>query len=321
LIDALCYSQAMIRRFAIAWLWVVLCSGTLWAQGSYPLLSGEVVTGDPIHFNAQGAVFKRPDGSFTSRAAWTNFTEAALKELGKDPKAKPFVDQYLETIEEEEAETKAAEITVKPVPRLQRPNLKAGFGAIFTSPLSLTLILLVWAANIYAGYEIALFRNYPWMLVCGIAAVVPVIGPALFLCLPTYIKPEEVVEEVEAQHNEVPIALPGAEAAATAAAAAPAAAAATHAAPQHPVYKRGQTTFNRRFFETKFANFLRVTPTEAEKDLVLVIKSARGEHAGSRIARINPNDLHLLVTKGDASHEVMIPFTEIQEVQLKHKNT
>jgi len=307
----------MIRGFVIVGLLILLCGGTLWAQGSYPLLSGEVLTGDPVHFNAQGAVFKRADGSFTSRAAWTNFTEAALKELGKDPKAKPFVDQYLETVEEEEADTKAAEITVKPVERLERPNLKAGFGAIFTSPLSLMLVLLVWAASIYAGYEIALFRNYPWMLVCGIAAVVPIIGPVRFLCLPTYIKAEEVVEEVEAQHSEVPIAMPGAEPAAEAAAQA---AAAAPTGPQQTVYKRGQTTFNRRFFETKFANFLRVTPTEAEKDLVLLIKSARGDHTGSRIARINPNDLHLLVTKGDASHEVMIPFTEISEVHVKHKN-
>lgn len=309
----------MIRRLAIAGLWLLLSCGTLWSQGSYPLLSGEVVTGEPIHFNAQGAVFKRADGTFTSRAAWTNFTEAALKELGKDPKAKQYVDQYLETVEEEEAEAKAAEITVKPVPRLERPNLKSGFGAIFTSPLSLALVLLVWAANIYAAYEIALFRNYPWMLVCGIAAVVPIIGPVLFLCLPTYIPGEEVVEEVvvEQAHAEAPTGAPGAEVAAAEAAVVPAAAAAV---PQHTVYKRGQTTFNRRFFETKFANFLRVTPSEAERDLVLLIKSARGEHTGNRIARINPNDLHLLVTKGDASHEVMIPFAEIQEVHVMHKN-
>lgn len=309
----------MIRRFALVVVWMAVCAASVFAQGSYPLVSGEVLTGDPVHFNAQGAIFKRSDGSFTSRTSWTNFTEAALKELGKDARAKPFVDQYLETIEEEEPEAKEAVITVQPVERLDRPNPKAGFGAIFSSPLSIMLVLLVWAANVYAAYEIALFRNYPWMLVVGIAAVVPVIGPVLFLCLPTYMPTAETEEVAEAEHAhaEVPVTQTAVEASPIA----PAPAAGTApAGPAHTVYKRGQTTFNRRFFETKFANFLRVTPTEADKDMVLLVKSARGEHTGNRIARINPNDFHLLVTKGDASHEVMIPFTEIQEVHVKHKD-
>ena len=296
---------------------MVMCAGTVFGQGSYPLLSGEVLTGEPVHFNAQGAVFKRSDGSFTSRTSWTNFTEAALKELGKDAKAKPFVDQYLEAAEEDEPEGQRTEITVKPVERIDRSNPKAGFGAIFSSPLSIVLILLVWAANIYAAYEIALFRNYPWILVCGIAAVAPVIGPVLFLCLPTYMKTEEVEEVVEGEHAEVPLTQTAVEASplagATEAPAAP-------AGPAHTVYRRGQTTFNRRFFETKFANFLRVTPLDADKDMVLIIKSSRGEYTGNRIVRINPNDFHLLVMKGGASNEVMIPFTEVQEVHVKHKD-
>ena len=313
------YSQAMIRRFALVMVCMAVCVGTVFGQGSYPLLNGEVLTGDAVHFNAQGAIFKRSDGSFTSRTSWTNFTEGALKELGKDARGKPFVDQYLEAAEEDEPETARAAITVKPVERLDRSNPAAGIGAIFSSPLSIVLILLVWAANIYAAYEIALFRNYPWMLVVGIAAVAPVVGPVLFLCLPTYMKTEEVEEVVEAEHGhaEVPLTQTAVEASPLAPAAeAPAA----PVGPGHTVYKRGQTTFNRRFFETKFANFLRVTPTEADKDLVLIIKSSRGEYTGNRIMRINPNDFTLVVTKGGASNDVMIPFTEVQEVHVKHKD-
>lgn len=308
----------MIRRVAVLILLLGLGVECAWAQGSFPLLNGEVLSGEPVHFNAQGVIFKRGDNTFTARTSWTNFTEPALKELGKDAKAKPFVDQYLEAAEEEEPDKKAAEITVKPPPRLERPNLKAGIGAVFTSPLSLVLLFLFWAANIYAAYEIALFRNYPWMLVCGITAVVPVIGPVLFLCLPTYIRPAETEEELEGQQHahEVPIADQVAAAATVEAVAAPAA----PTGPPHTVFKRGQTTFNRRFFETKLANFLRVTPTEAEKDMVVYIKSARGEHTGSRIVRITPNELYLLVFKAGASQEVMIPFTEIAEVHVKHKD-
>jgi len=63
-----------------------------------------------------------------------------------------------------------------------------------------------------------------------------------------------------------------------------------------------------------------VTPTEADKDMVLYIKSSRGEHTGSRIARVSPNDLTLHVTKANASQDITIPFTEISEVHIKHKD-
>ena len=61
-----------------------------------------------------------------------------------------------------------------------------------------------------------------------------------------------------------------------------------------------------------------MTPTEADKDLVLIIKSARGEYTGNRIMRINPNDFTLQVTKGGASNDVMIPFTEVRKY-VKHR--
>ena len=79
--------------------------------------------------------------------------------------------------------------------------------------------------------------------------------------------------------------------------------------------------FNRRFFETKFPGFFGVVRREAEKDMVLIIKAARGEHIVDRISRIAANDLHAQVRKGQASEEVMIPFTEIQEIRLKHKDS
>ena len=54
--------------------------------------------------------------------------------------------------------------------------------------------------------------------------------------------------------------------------------------------------------------------------MVLVIKSSRGEYTGQRISRIAANDLHLQVQRGHASEEVMIPFVEIREIRLKHKD-
>ena len=101
----------------------------------------------------------------------------------------------------------------------------------------------------------------------------------------------------------------------------PGAAAAAAAAEQSKVtvYKRGQTNFNRRFFETKFAGFLRMVPGEAEKDMEIYFKSTRGEHVGSRLTRILQNEVTLQVAKGDATAEVIIPFVDIYEVHVRPK--
>ena len=90
--------------------------------------------------------------------------------------------------------------------------------------------------------------------------------------------------------------------------------------PETVVYQRGQFTFNRRFFETKFSGFFGVVRRDADRDMVLVIKSSRGEYVGQRISRIAANDLHLQVQRGHASEEVMIPFVEVQEIRLRHKD-
>ena len=78
--------------------------------------------------------------------------------------------------------------------------------------------------------------------------------------------------------------------------------------PEPIVFKRGEYLFNRRFFETKFAGFFRVVPSEAEKDLVLLITAARGQFAGRRISRITPNELYLQVVTNNASADEMIPW-------------
>ena len=46
---------------------------------------------------------------------------------------------------------------------------------------------------------------------------------------------------------------------------------------QPAVYKRGEFTLNRRFFETKFAGYFRVVLGEAEKKFVIIIRLAREE--------------------------------------------
>jgi hypothetical protein len=54
---------------------------------------------------------------------------------------------------------------------------------------------------------------------------------------------------------------------------------------------------------------------------VLLVKSARGQYFAERISRIAANDMHLQVRRGAATEEVMVPFQEIQEIRLQHKDT
>jgi len=283
-------------------------------------LSGEAIWGSA---NAQGIVIKKEDGTYAPRMGWTNFTVNTLKQLSQNPKAKQFAEPLLEALDDEATSAKkaAAEIVVKPVPRLERPDPRAGLGALFRSPLSVFLLVIIYLANLYAAFEISIFKNYPAAAVCGTAAVVPIIGPALFLCLPRRLpgakyepEPEQLAEEHQAEHV-VTHEQEGAQA--------PAPAPVAHAGPALPpptVYQRGHFSFNRRFFETKMSGFLRVVPSEAEKDMLIFVKSSRGEHVATRISRLTPNEIHLHVVKGGASAEVMIPYTELAEVQVRHKD-
>ena len=314
----------MIRRLVL--LLMVLACATGLTQGAevetYELVIGGPLIGEPIHADARGLVVKTSDGNFAPRVAWTNFTEADMKKLTNFPMAKPFLEPFLEP-EIEPAKREAVEIKPKPVPRMERPDPKAGLGSIFASPLSLTLMLLLYFANIYAAYEIALFRNHAPALGCIVAAVAPVIGPVIFLCLPTHVR-TRAMPEVEAQpehvlHSDQAAAFEVPEAHATASGPSERAQARSHLPPP-TIYQRGHITFNRRFFETKLAGFLRVVPSEAEKDMVILIKSARGEYVGQRISRVMPNEIYLQVNKGGGSSDVILPFNEITEVQVRHKD-
>lgn len=324
LTEAVCYPKSMVCRLGLALLLFASLAGGIRSgqAGVYPLTDGTTLEGEPISINAQGVVVKKADGTFAPRVAWTNFTQVALKEFAEQPKAKPFIEPYLEIDETEVTRKPVLEIKPKVFKRLERPNPEAGLGAVFSSPLTVVMFVILWVANIYAGFEIALFRNYQPGLVCALAAALPVVGPVLFLCLPTRVQRShaELAAETMAQHMaETPhVFHAGQEGPAAAEAAAPEKAAL--AKPKVTVYQRGQTTFNRRFFETKFAGFLRMVPGEAEKDMLICIKSARGEHVGNRLTRIMPNELYLQVHKGEATADVIIPFTEIYEVQVRPKS-
>lgn len=306
----------------IATLVFVLLSASHACAETFQLTDGTTITGEVVlPGTGDGLNIRLGEGKY-QRVAWTQFAQPTLQSLAKNPKLAPFVEPLIEVPEEEKL--KKTEVTINPVPHLERPAHPAILGGLFQSSVGLALLLLIYAANIYAAYEISIMRAYPAGLVCGVAAVVPILGPIGFLFVPTRMPAEESPAEEEASAEEAAAHAPQAAVqgqpypppATAGAAHAPAA----KSLPEPQVFKRGQFTFNRRFIETKFPGFFGVARREADKDMVLVVKSARGQYEATRITRITGNDMHVEVHKGGASHEVPVPFTEIMELILKHKD-
>lgn len=314
-----------ISRLLIVGLWLGVSFVARVQAIPFEYADGTKIEGDIVQAKPEFLQI-RVDGNRYEKIAWDKLSQATLKQLAGDAKLKleSFIQPYLEGADD--ATIKKTEVVIKPVPRLERPAKRSLLGALLGSSVGLIALLLLYAANIYAGYEISVIRAYPAGMVCGIAAVAPLIGPVVFLCLPTKMKStaEEEIPEVAAP------GAPGAPGEATADAAAKAspgglslahaAAPAASAVPETQIFKRGQFTFNRRFLETKFSGFFGMVRRDAEKDLVLLIKSARGEFIVTRISRIATNDLHADVHRGGASQEVQIPFSEILEIQIKPRD-
>jgi hypothetical protein len=318
----------------------MLCSIT--RADTFQLTDGTSLTGDIISYNENGLRVKVPDGNYSDPVPWTKFSQEDLKKLGQNPKIEPFTSPFIE--ETEEQRIQKTEVPITQPTRLKHPAAHSLFGSLLSSSVGLFVIIILYGAGIYAAYEVALYRRRQPGLVAGLAAIpgLGLLSPIIFLSLPPQrlsLEEEESYRTEATAPAEAPsFIVPGTPEAAAAAAAAAGGESAPQAgglhiahsaptdakgAPLPPtqVFQRGAFMFNRRFFETKFPGFFGMIRREAEKDLVLTIKAARGEYTVDRISRISANDLHAQVRKGHATEEVMIPFTEVQEIRLKHKDS
>jgi hypothetical protein len=299
----------------------------------FKLVDGTVVTGEPSSYSRDGLVVRQPDGKFSPRTPWYKFSQEALQLLANDPKALVFVQPLIPPKIEDVAAPKRAQIAIVEPPKAELPPPGTGLGAALGTPMGLALFLILLLANLYAAYEVAVFRNYPPPVVIGAAVPLPVLAQIAFLCLKTRPfkaapLPEEVAPEPEPAPEEPKRAIPrpgipdddeqpreGLKL--------------TAAAEEEDVeipldhieqWSRSDQMLNRRFFENQFRGFFRVALGPRERQLVLVIKSARGEFIGQRISRISNNEIHLQLRSGGASAEVMIPFNDITEVSVRHKD-
>ena len=316
----------MRKFYLIALMMLGLLAGMACAE-TFKLTNGEILTGELLASSANdaGVQVKVGEGDY-KRVAWSSFSQEDLKKFAQNKKMEPFVEPFIEVTQEEKA--KKTEVTIKQPQRLERPAKQSLLGAFFGSGLGALILLLLYAANVYAAYEIAIFRAQSVPLVCGVAAVLPVAGPIIFLSMPTRLQPAEQTWETAPESGTQPAAADSVNPMQGEVTAQTGGLKLAHTEPEKTApglpaattFQRGQFTFNRRFFETKFPGFFGVVRRDADKDMVLMVKSSRGHFAGQRITRIAANDLHLEVHKGHASEEVMVPFVEIQEIQLKHKD-
>ena len=283
---------------------------------TFSLADGASLTGDIVKSTDTGLMLHLPGDVYTN-LLWTKLSQDSLNELAKNPKIQPLVEPFIEI--PASARPQRPEVKIQAVTRLEVPPKQSLLGALFSSSVGLFALLLIYAANIYAGFEIAVVRTRPKALVMGIAAVLPILGPIIFLAMPAPVEAAPI--EDTAAGDPATFAVAGQVSApeeihiVTGSGPAPAT-----GQPAGQVFQRGQFTFNRRFFETKFGGFFGVTRSAADENNVLVVKATSGQFIVERITSISASDVHLEVALGEVRQEVMVPFADIQEIQLKPKN-
>jgi|GEM_PF-675842 len=311
-----------------------------WA-GSYTLTDGREINGEATSIKDDGVTFKTGAASYSPKITWDKFSQDDLKTLLTEARGnseKALVESMIldsASTSSKAAAPKESNVEIKPIVTPSRPTSGVGLSALFSSPLGFVIFLLVYTATVFAGYEVAIYRNRPIPVVCGLAAI-PFFG--IFSSLVFAIMKGVPLEASDSGGDDdgVPSVNPLAVDAtkrsalskfsfgpASKATEVPTGQTDEQTDPNLPapiVFKRGDFTFNRRFFETKLAGFLRIVPSEEEKDMVVWIKAVRGEFAGNRIIQITADDLHLQVFKANATADEIIPFVEVLEVQIRHKD-
>jgi hypothetical protein len=308
---------------------VLFALAACWLGGfaaEFKLITGDIYKGTLAAADKDGLIVKLDSGDFSPRVDWAKLTDETLNQLVSDARAKPFVEPFIEPPAQEVQRPEARDIPIRQPQRVERPEVGKGLFAALTTPNSLILLFALYLANLYGAFEIARFKWRPIALVCGLSAILPIIGPLIFLVVPRrHMAEAENATEAAMADKQVTVGSGAAPAGDTPRGGAAAAlgisktghgnAGPTEGLPK--VFKRGETTFNRRFFETQFPSFFRVVTTEADRDLVLDIAAGRNGVVASRISRISANEMHL---KTANNQEVTVNFADIVQVTLRHKD-
>ena len=198
--------------------------------------------------------------------------------------------------------------------RVTNPQVSKGVLAAILTPGGMFFIGLMYAANIFFGFEVARFRWRSPALVCGLSAVLPIVGPLIYLAMPKWTPPEEVNATAEAM-----------------------AATTLQVADSGPslvqqmglrtggggiqgnsdlprTFGKGEFTFNRRFFETQFGMFLPSAQASESEGLVMEVVASSGSFVANKINRMNASEVIVRRVDGD---EAPLDYGAIQSVTLR----
>lgn len=321
----------MQKIYTILALWLICCWVTPGhAEENYPFTmeNGNVIEGTISVMDEESMVIQLTNGTFATRFDLVYLSQESLKYIQQEPDYikkgyHNFVEPFIELPEEE---IHPPEINVRQPERMVRPDGKDTFFSTLTTPIGLLILAVIYAGNLLAAFEIAVFRGRPIPLVCGVSAVLPFIGPILFVSLPS-IEAESNYEESfddaggapapeappePAPAPGTPSGKPGLGLAKGGAAGGGASGGLAGA-----VFSKDDTQFNRNFVETKFTEFFRVVPSPSIKNLVLAFKTVKREYVATRITRISGSDVHLQLQQG--AKEVSVAFGEIVRIEVRNK--
>ena len=336
-------------------------------SGTFVLTNGTEVTGTIFKVRGTGITFRNEKGSLMKSIKFGQFKKESLKKLVE---ASPDVRQHAGHLLAAGAVSGAGSaIAVKPPParesldppaytdvedRPELPEAKGIFGAYFGTKPGLLMLFLIWGANLWAAHNIGVYRRWPKFMVPGIAAVAPLVGPAVILAMkPKKVEKKETVmakeDEEKPAKKKAAVAKPvskakvvtakpgaaaggaGARAGAGAAKAKQAQAQAPMAAPPQPgaaaaapkaleaaSYEKGSVNINKRFIETKFAPFFKLVPDEPYRSGWMCFVTPRGEYWAKRIPKITQTDLTIQCPQeGGGTLDQTIQIAEITAIHIR----
>ena len=305
------------------------------AQGEISLTNGDIIEGTVADVDQNGIVVRRDIGGFAQRANWMQLTQQSLKKIRRlgqvDPKRYRGAAAYAEPFIEPDESEMERNLLPGPVKGLVPPALPSSMEvsskvAAFGSVGGLGLLVSIALGSMMAGLGVAAFRESNALLVAGVSLFLPVIGPILFLVKPKVEYEDEYDEDEEYEYEEAE-APEGATMTDTGGGAVAgmipeakkmsfAQAGPRKAGLKPESWKRGETRFDRSFFQNNFPNYFKTVLGAAERELVLALKTGKREYIGQRIKRISGTDIHMELLNGK---EQKISYSEIGTVDLRPK--
>ena len=303
------------------------------AQGEISLTNGDIIEGTVADVDQNGIVVRRDIGGFAQRANWMQLTQQSLKKIRRlgqvDPKRYRGAAVYAEPFIEPNESEMERNLLPGPVKGLAQPALPSSVEAsskvaAFGSVGGLGLLVAIALGSMIAGLGVAAFRESNAILAAGVSLFLPLIGPILFLVKPKVEYEDEYDEDEEYEEIEAPEgatmsdtgggAVAGMMPEAKKMSFAQTSAKKSGLKPQ--TWARGDTRFDRSFFQNNFPNFFKTVLGEAERGFALALKTGKREYIGQRIKRISGTDIHMELLNGK---EQKISFSEIGTIDLRPK--